>query len=124
MVPEELAGSLRELLALLAEIKAESAQAAPADEHARLRLVQVTDLLDQASRAGDPGAPVELSGPSGLLREALYGLLLDGADALAEACRAYEAGTIGLDRLCEAGASAAARGRLFARFERSDPAMS
>ena len=71
-------------------------------------------------REAGAGSAVEIAGPAALVRDALYGLLLDGADALAEACRAYEAGALSLERLCAAAESATARVSLFAGFERED----
>lgn len=119
-VPATLSAALGELIATLCAVKAESAAAAPLDEDADHQLRAVSDLLDQVRDAAGKGEPVELTGPAGLVREALYGLLVDGADALAEACRSYESGALSLDRLAAAGASARARVELFAAFERDD----
>ena len=110
---EELAG-VREILATLEQIKVESAQAAAGcDEEAE----RVRALVEQLDR---PGSPAELTGTAALVRDAVYGLLLDGADALAEACRRYEAGEIALDALARAGASARRRLDMFIELERLD----
>jgi hypothetical protein len=119
-VPATLSAAFAELLATLCAVKAESAAAAPLDEDADHQLRSVSDLLDQVGAAAGKGEPIEVTGPAGLVREALYGLLVDGADALAEACRSYESGTVSLDRLAAAGASARARVELFAAFEQYD----
>jgi len=115
-----LAAELEELVATLRSVKEESAAAEPLDDDARAQLRSASDLLEQVSEQAGTGSAVELAGPAVLVRDALYGLLLDGADAFAEACRAYEAGAISLERLCAAGASTHARIALFADFERED----
>ena len=119
-VPAMLSAELEELVATLRSVKQESAAAEPLDSDARAQLRSASDLLEQVTAQAGSGAPVEIAGPAALVRDALYGLLLDGAEALAEACRAYEAGAIPLERLCAAGASTHARITLFADFERED----
>jgi hypothetical protein len=110
---EELAGA-REILATLEQIKLESARAA---ERGDVEADHVRELAEQLDR---PGEPAELTGPAALVRDMVYGLLLDGADALAEACRRYEAGEIALDALARAGASARRRLGMFVELERVD----
>jgi hypothetical protein len=119
-VPAILTRELEELAVMLRAVKAETAAAAPLDLEAEEQLRSASDLLDQVGGAAGSGEPLEITGPAGLVREALYGLLIDGADALAEACRAYESGAIPLERLTAAAASAQARIGLFAAFERED----
>lgn len=119
-VPAMLSRELEELVATLRAVKEESALAEPHDDDARAQLRSASDLLEQVAEQAGSGHPVEMAGPAVLVRDALYGLLLDGADALAEACRSYEAGAISLERLCAAGESAGARLALFADFERED----
>jgi hypothetical protein len=119
-VPAMLSAEIEELVATLRSVKEESAAADPLDDDARAQLRSASDLLEQVTGQAGSGAPVEIAGPAALVRDALYGLLLDGADALAEACRAYEAGVISLERLCATGTSTEARVALFAHFERED----
>ena len=109
-VPAEEVPGVGEVLETLEQVKAEGGRCD--DEAGRVR-----ELLDQL--AGMVG-PAELTGPARLVRDAAYGLLLDGADALAEACRRYEAGEIELPALVAAGASAGRRLDLFAEVERLD----
>ena len=120
VVPAILTRELEELAVMLRAVKAETAVAAPLDVEAEEQLRSASDLLDQVGGAAGSGEPLEITAPAGLAREALYGLLIDGADALAEACRSYESGAIPLERLTAAGASAQARIELFAAFERED----
>jgi hypothetical protein len=115
-VPAALSGELKELLALLSAVKAESAAAAQ-DGAAEEAVRSVSDLLGQI---GEGAGDAEVTGPAGIVREALYGLLIDGADALAEGCRSYESGSLSLDDLSAVGASTLARVELFLDFERSD----
>jgi hypothetical protein len=117
-----LSGALEELAATLRSVKEESATAEPHDDAARTQLRAASDLLVQVTEQAGSGHPIEITGPPALVRDALYGLLLDGADALAEACRAYEAGAISLEHLVATGQSAGARLTLFADFEREDGA--
>ena len=119
-VPAMLSGALEELAATLRSVKEESATAEPLDDDARAQLRAASDLLEQVTEQAGSAHPIEITGPPALVRDALYGLLLDGADALAEACRAYEAGAITLEHLLAAGESAHARVTLFADFERED----
>jgi hypothetical protein len=116
-VPAEDVGAMHELLSMLRMAKDEAAsrEGAEPDE-----LPVLDELIHLAGRQGEGHAPLELSGPAGLIRDAAYGLLLDGVDALADACRSYEAGRSSLGELVEAGEAAARRLALMKAVEESD----
>ena len=116
-VPAEDVGAMRELLSMLRAVKDEAARRDGAEPD---ELPVLDELIDLAERHGATQAPLELSGPAGLIRDAAYGLLLDGVDALADACRSYEAGTSSLGELVEAGGAAARRLALMKAVEDSD----
>lgn len=89
------------------------------------RLLSALSAIDAATPgiaepAADSGAPVVLAGPAATIRAAAYGLLVETVDELAEACLAYEDGSIPLARLLDAGDSAAGALELFARIEEID----
>jgi hypothetical protein len=117
-IPAGEVAALRDILGTLRAVKEESMA-----RGARARAGDLT-IFDELIRAAEShdvgGAPLELSGPAGLIRDAAYGLLLDGADALADVCRSYEAGRSSLDELVAAGESAARRLALMKRVEDSD----
>lgn len=97
-VPVELALLVRETVVLLYRATLEALQLAlaaqaqgggAADEVSRhrARLVQLDALLGRLDSAGDPGrGAVELSAPAGVLRDVLYGALIDAGERLAVAC--------------------------------------
>jgi hypothetical protein len=117
IAPEDVA-AMRELLVTLRGVKAEAASRGL--EEAAAELDALDALVEQAERPHDAAAPLELSGPPWLVRDAVYGLLLDGADALAEVCRAYEAGRSSLADLAGAGEAAARRVALMTLVEDRD----
>jgi hypothetical protein len=124
-VPGQEAESLREFLELFAAIKAETLerarQRAP-DERAEAEaaITEVASLVEQLAAPAIPDRAVEITGEAHVLRDVLYGLLLDGADALTDACRAYESGEAPLAALRRAGEAAASRLALFLEFEEAD----
>jgi hypothetical protein len=117
-IPAEDVTAARELLITLRAVKAESAARLAPDRSDDVEAVE--ELLQLTAARDDPTASLELSGPPGLIRDVAYGLLLDGVDALAEACRAYEDGRSSLADLTGAGESAARRVALMKRVEESD----
>jgi len=116
-VPAEDVGAMHELLSMLRTAKDEAASRDGAEPD---ELPVLDELIHLAERQGEAHAPLELSGPAGLIRDAAYGLLLDGVDALADACRSYEAGRSSLGELVEAGEAAARRLALMKAVEESD----
>ena len=117
-VPAGEVAAMREILATLRAVKEESVTRGA---RARIGDLAVFDELIRAAESHDAAdVPLELSGPAGLVRDAAYGLLLDGVDALADACRSYEAGRSSLGELVAAGESAARRLALMKRVEDSD----
>jgi hypothetical protein len=117
-IPAAEVAAMRDILGTLRAVKEESvSRGTPA----KAGDFAVFDELIRAAESHDPaGAPLELSGRAGLIRDATYGLLLDGVEALADACRSYEAGRASLDELVEAGESAARRLALMKHVEDSD----
>jgi hypothetical protein len=116
-VPAEDVGAMRELLSMLRTVKDEAARRDGAEPD---ELPVLDELIHLAECQGEAHAALELSGPAGLIRDAAYGLLLDGVDALADACRSYEAGRSSLGDLVEAGEAAARRLALMKAVEDSD----
>ena len=116
-VPAEDVGAMRELLGMLRAVKDETARR---DGEEPGELPVLDELIHLAEGHGATRAPLELSGPAGLIRDAAYGMLLDGVDALADACRSYEAGRLSLGELVEAGEAAARRLALMKAVEDSD----
>ena len=124
-VPGHQAEGLREFLELFAAIKAETLerarQRAPAARaEAEAAVTAVASLIEQLGALAVPERAVDIVGEAHVLRDVLYGLLLDGADALADACRAYESAEIPLAALRQAGEAAATRLALFLEFEEAD----
>jgi hypothetical protein len=95
-------------------------------EHARDELRAIEDALsDLGWPDGAPGDPVELVGPTMLLREVTRTALLDAADTVVEVVSRYEAGTEELPTVHRATEAVPALFELFARFEYScAPALS
>ena len=116
-VAAEDVAAMRELLGMLHAVKDEAASRDGVESE---ELTVLDELIRLAEGHGASGAPLELSGPAGLIRDAAYGLLLDGVDALADACRSYEAGRSSLAELVEAGEAAARRLALMKAVEESD----
>ena len=116
-VPAEDVGAMRELLGMLRAVKDEAARRDGAEPD---ELPVLDELIQLAEGHGATHTPLELSGPAGLIRDAAYGLLLDGVDALADACRSYEAGRSSLGELVAAGEAAARRLALMKAVEDSD----
>jgi hypothetical protein len=96
-VPGGLAPGLRETVLLLYRAAVEAlhlafgaqGDAGELDEvrAQRKRLRELDALLDQIAWPGDPlPRVVELRGPAGLLRDAVYGALIDAGERLAVAC--------------------------------------
>ena len=97
-VPGELALLVRETVVLLyratlealhSGLAAQAEGGGAADEVARhrARLMQLDALLGRLDSAGDPGrATVRLCAPAGVLRDVLYGALIDAGERLAVAC--------------------------------------
>ena len=117
IVPAEDVGAMRELLGMLRAVKDEAARRDGAEPD---ELPVLDELIQLAEGHGATHTQLELSGPAGLIRDAAYGLLLDGVDALADACRSYEAGRSSLEELVEAGEAAARRLALMKAVEDSD----
>jgi hypothetical protein len=111
--------AMRELLRDLAAVKADAA-ARRQDDESEPVMAALEDLLAQSHAPVPPTSPVELTGPVGVIRDAAYGLLLDGVDALAEVCRTYEAGRASLPELVSAGESAVRRLELLRSIEERD----
>ena len=116
-VPAEDVGAMRELLGML---RAVTDEAARRDGTEPDELPVLDELIQLAEGHRATHTPLELSGPAGLIRDAAYGLLLDGVDALADACRSYEAGRSSLMELVAAGDAAARRLALMKAVEDSD----
>lgn len=114
--PGEVEG-LGEFLATLLAVKSAGLEALERDGDGRADLAEevraISELLQQLERR-------ELSGPAAVVRGAVYGWLIDAADALSEACRSYEAGAASLESLEQCGARVAARLESFAALERAD----
>jgi hypothetical protein len=117
-IPAAEVAAMCELLVTLHAVKAESA--ARGSPGAPGELAALGELVERAEIACEAGASLELSGPPGLVRDAVYGLLLDGVDALADACRAYESGRSSMVELVRAGESAQARLAIMKRVESDD----
>lgn len=96
-VPAALVGPIRETVLLLYQATAESLHLAlrarsersgPLTEVGlhRARLARIEELLGQLGwRSAATSGPVELTGPRELLRDALYGALIDAGERLATA---------------------------------------
>lgn len=117
-IPAEDVTAVRELLAMLRAVKAEAAARLGPGPSRELEAVE--ELIRLAGACCEPSASLELAGPPGLIRDVAYGLLLDGVDALAEVCRAYEDGQSSLTDLTRAGEAAARRVALMKRVEERD----
>jgi hypothetical protein len=88
---------------------------------ARRELLEAEDALDAVAwGAGAHVQDLELSGPTGFVRETLYAALLAAAESAAEACREYEAGRTDRPALARAVADVDALHVLFAELEASD----
>ncbi|MEA2333472.1 MAG: hypothetical protein QOH58_3610 [Thermoleophilaceae bacterium] len=94
-VPAGLTASVRETVVLLYRAAAEALElaletegGAPGEATAhRARLAQLGDLLDQLGPSGEPPpGGVEVSAAADVLRDALYGALIDAGERLAAAC--------------------------------------
>lgn len=119
-VPAEEVPAMRELLQTLCAVKAEPSASRAGAEPDDGEASALQDLLTQADAPTAPGSVLKLTGPAGLIREAAYGLLLDGVDGLAETCRAYESGDASLTDLIGAGRSAGRRLALLREIEDRD----
>jgi hypothetical protein len=127
-VPAALVAPLRETVRLLYESTAEALhlavrEAVPIDEvhRHRERLRHLEALLERLgwSPAAAPGAldgSLELSGPREVLRDAIYGALIDAGERLAEACDGCWRGTVEPDGVRRAAAEVIALDRLLARI--------
>jgi hypothetical protein len=107
--------------AVKADALATAAGTAPltAVHDARRELAEVEDALDAVGWEAGPRG-LELTGPSGLVREVLYAALLAVVEACGERCREYEAGRVGRDGLAAAIADVGAVHALFAALEAAD----
>jgi hypothetical protein len=126
--PEQVEGVVEALLTVYAA-------RAEALAHAAVAYVDASEGVDgveDAGRAlGEAGAALdglgwrlgprtaggELTGPAGLVGDVLHAALLDGAEAVADACRRYVAAEVGLADLRRAVDDLAARHALFAAHE-------
>ena len=123
-VPAALVAPLRETLVLLYEATVEALHlavrgAGPPNEvqRHRERLRQLEALLERMgwpARAVPEGA-LELSGPRDVLRDAIYGALIDAGERLAAACNGSWQGTGEPDGVRQAAAEVIALDRLLAR---------
>lgn len=88
---------------------------------ARQELTDLEDVLDPLDwRLGGRAQPLVLSAPTGLVRETLFAALTGAAEAVRDACEAYEAGRTGSDALAAAVAGLVALHELFAAGEPAD----
>jgi hypothetical protein len=126
-VPAALVAPLRETVRLLYESTAEALhlavrEAGPIDEvhRHRERLGHLETLLEALgwSAAAAPEAlddRLELCGPREVLRDAVYGALIDAGERLAEACNGCWRGAVEPDVVRRAAAEVIALDRLLAR---------
>jgi hypothetical protein len=88
---------------------------------ARRELIETEDALDDVGwERGPRREEIELGGPTGAVREALYASLLAAAESAQAACRNYEHGRITRTELAVAIGQVAAVHDLFAALENAD----
>jgi hypothetical protein len=127
-VPAALVAPLRETVVLLYEATAEALHLAvreggPLDDvhRHRGRLRQLEALLERLGWSAEAAASealadrVELSGPREVLRDAIYGALIDAGERLADACNGCWQGAVEPDGVRRAAAEVIALDRLLAR---------
>ncbi len=123
-VPAALVAPLRETLVLLYEATAEALHlavrgAGPLGEvhRHRERLRQLEALLERMgwSAGAIPEGSLELSGPRDVLRDAIYGALIDAGERLAAECDGSWQGAGEPDGIRRAAAEVIALDRLLAR---------
>jgi hypothetical protein len=116
-----LYGARAEALAASAHGFLEGADELVEVEHARNELRAIEDALADLGWPDTTHAePVELVGPSHLLREVARAALLDAADVVVETVSRYEAGCEELPAVCLAVDAIQALFNLFASFEGGD----
>jgi hypothetical protein len=90
-------------------------------EEARRDAIEAEGMLDAAGWERGPRlTDLEVAGPTGTVREALYVALVASADAARTACRAYERGKIDRTALAAAVADVVGLHDLFAALEEAD----
>ena len=129
-IPADQADRVVDMLVATYAVKAESLAAVAAAYReggasladvldARHELTEAEDALDPLDwRLGRGGQPIVLSGPVGLVRETLYASLTAAAEAVSEACLAYEAGQVERETLA---AAVTALGTLHTLFAAGEP---
>ncbi|MGH2944875.1 MAG: hypothetical protein ACRDPC_01140 [Solirubrobacteraceae bacterium] len=128
-IPADQADRVVDMLIATYAVKAESLAAVAAAYReggasladvldARQELTEAEDALDPLDwRVGRCGHPIVLSAPVGLVRETLYASLTAAAEAVSQACQAYEAGRAESETLAAAVTALATLHRLFAAGE-------
>ena len=87
----------------------------------RRELAEIEDaLVDADWRRAGHSRGLELHGPPALVRDVVYGALLDAAESVAEVCREYEAGQAQLDDFRSAVEAVSVRFELFSAIEQRD----
>jgi len=128
-VPAVLVCPLRETVVLLYQATAEAlhfalraygeSRGALEEVHQhRARLAELDAMLGRLGWSGGPAREaLELSAPREILRDALYGALIDAGERLASACDACWRGEAGMDTVRAAASEVLALDRLLRRVE-------
>ncbi|MEA2377755.1 MAG: hypothetical protein QOD13_1662 [Thermoleophilaceae bacterium] len=84
----------------------------------RDRLTEIGSILDQAGWAGEPARTLELAGRRDVLRDVLYGSLIDAGERLAVACEGAWREEATADSIRAAAGEVIALDRLLRELER------